>query len=198
MCNLRGLLMLKLNRGDQAKACFMEALALDVKCYDAFEQLVGGEMMTVNEGTPPPLFRYPLLPQLFSAEWEFVQSLAYKEQTPEDAEFVCLVYTSRLRKYKHAEEHALTRRRLVEEFGLSDNPDVLYSFADALYAQFRWSDCYAITSRYELFCCAVGNSALMLLQNIRLGSGAHSHNAFTYCLYASSTPFTLEALHTRA
>lgn len=129
MCNLRGLLMLKLNRGDQAKACFMEALALDVKCYDAFEQLVGGEMMTLEE------------------EWEFVQSLAYKEQTPEDAEFVRLVYTSRLRKYKHSTEHALTRRRLVEEFGLSDNPDVLFSFADALYAQFRWSDCYAITSR---------------------------------------------------
>jgi hypothetical protein len=56
MCNLRGLLMLKLNRGDQAKACFMEALALDVKCYDAFEQLVGGEMMTLEEGALPPLF----------------------------------------------------------------------------------------------------------------------------------------------
>lgn len=50
MCHLRGLLMLKLNRGDQAKHCFMEALALDVKCYDAFEQLVSGEMMTPEEG----------------------------------------------------------------------------------------------------------------------------------------------------
>lgn len=43
--------MLKLNRGDQAKQCFMEALALDVKCYDAFEQLISGEMMTPDEGT---------------------------------------------------------------------------------------------------------------------------------------------------
>ena len=42
--------MLKLNRGDQAKQCFMEALALDVKCYDAFDQLVTGEMMTPDEG----------------------------------------------------------------------------------------------------------------------------------------------------
>jgi hypothetical protein len=50
--------MLKLNRGDQAKACFMEALALDVKCYDAFEQLVGGEMMTLEEGALPPLLDY--------------------------------------------------------------------------------------------------------------------------------------------
>ena len=44
--------MLKLNRGDQAKHCFMEALALDVKCYEAFEQLVSGEMMTPIEGKP--------------------------------------------------------------------------------------------------------------------------------------------------
>ncbi|KAI0267660.1 hypothetical protein BC834DRAFT_968598 [Gloeopeniophorella convolvens] len=153
MCNLRGLLMLKLNRGEQAKLCFMEALALDVKCYDAFEQLVGGEMMTLEE------------------EWDFVRSLAYKEQTPEDAEFVRLMYTSRLRKYKHAEEHALTRRRLVEEFGLSDNPDVLFSFADALYAQFRWSDCYAITSR----------------------SNTHANDASAHCVHAPFAPFTFKA-----
>ena len=51
MCNLRGLLMLKLNRGDQAKHCFMEALALDVRCYEAFEHLVNGEMMTPEEGS---------------------------------------------------------------------------------------------------------------------------------------------------
>ncbi|KAF8828845.1 hypothetical protein HHX47_DHR3000022 [Lentinula edodes] len=129
MCHLRGLLMLKLNRGDQAKNCFMEALALDVKCYDAFEQLVSGEMMTPEE------------------EWEFVQGLAYASQTPQDAAFIQLIYTTRLRKYKHAEEHALTRQRLVEEYGLGDNPDVLFSFADALYANFRWSDCFVITTR---------------------------------------------------
>ena len=28
----------------------MEALTLDVKCYEAFEQLVNGEMMTPDEG----------------------------------------------------------------------------------------------------------------------------------------------------
>lgn len=47
----------------------------------------------------------------------------------------------------HAEEHALTRTRLVDEYGLGDNPDVLYSFADALYLQFRWADCFVVTSR---------------------------------------------------
>lgn len=43
--------MLKLNRSDQAKMCFLEALALDVKCYDSFEQLINGEMMSTDEGT---------------------------------------------------------------------------------------------------------------------------------------------------
>lgn len=76
-----------------------------------------------------------------------MQSLAYKEQTPADAEFVRMIYTSRLRKYKHGEEHAIARRKLVEDYGLGDNPDVLYSFADALYSQFRWADCRVITSR---------------------------------------------------
>ena len=145
MCNLRGILMLKLNRGDQAKLCFMEALTLDVKCYDAFEQLVSGEMMTPDEGMPPFLSSLPL-PHL-DLEWEFVQGLAYASQTPQDAAFVQLIYTSRLRKYKHNVEHALTRQRLVDEFGLGDNPDVLFSFADTLYAEFRWADCLAITSR---------------------------------------------------
>ncbi|PPQ91029.1 hypothetical protein CVT25_013954 [Psilocybe cyanescens] len=129
MCHLRGILMLKLNRGEQAKQCFMEALALDVKCYDSFEQLVSSEMMTPDE------------------EWEFVQGLAYAAQAPEDAQFVQLIYTARLRKYKHHTEHALTRTRLVDEYGLGDNPDVLFSFADALYSSFRWADCFTMTSR---------------------------------------------------
>jgi hypothetical protein len=42
--------MLKLNRSEIAKQCFMEALALDIKCYDAFEQLVSREIMTAEEG----------------------------------------------------------------------------------------------------------------------------------------------------
>ena len=76
-----------------------------------------------------------------------MQTLAYREQTPSDSEFIRMLYTSRLRKYKHAEEHATARRKLVEDYGLGDNPDVLYSFADALYSQFRWADCFVITSR---------------------------------------------------
>lgn len=137
--------MLKLNRGDQAKQCFMEALALDVKCFEAFDQLVTGEMMTSDEGNA----YYQFSNHCFTVcvEWEFVQGLSYSQQTPQDAEFVQLIYTTRLRKYKHVKEHTLTRQKLVDEYKLGDNPDVLFSFADALYTNFRWADCFTITSR---------------------------------------------------
>lgn len=64
-----------------------------------------------------------------------------------DAEFIRLIYTARLRKYRHTAEHQAVRTKLVEEYGLGDNPDVLFSFADSLYAAFRWADCFAITER---------------------------------------------------
>jgi anaphase-promoting complex subunit 6 len=37
----------------------------------------------------------------------------------------------------------------MEEYNLAENPDVLFGHADSLYAQYRWADCFAITSRYE-------------------------------------------------
>jgi hypothetical protein len=48
---------------------------------------------------------------------------------------------------KHRDEIALARKRLSEEFGLGDNCDLLYTLADSLYNQFRWADCFAVTSR---------------------------------------------------
>lgn len=69
------------------------------------------------------------------------------QQVPEDADFVRLVYTIRLKKEKHVPEMALSRQRLVEEYGMNENPDVLFSFAEAMYAQYRWEDAFAITSR---------------------------------------------------
>ncbi|KAG8740782.1 anaphase promoting complex subunit cdc16 [Ceratobasidium sp. 414] len=129
MCYLRGLLMLRLNRADRAKECLLEALALDVKCYEAFELLIGGEMMGVDE------------------EWALVEGLAYRDQAQEQAEFVKLMYTTRLKKFKHSAEIDAARRRLMEEYNLAENPDVLFGHADSLYAQYRWADCFAITSR---------------------------------------------------
>lgn len=52
LCHLRGLIHLHLNSGGiRAKECFLEALSLDVRCFEAFEALVDGNMLTVDEGS---------------------------------------------------------------------------------------------------------------------------------------------------
>jgi anaphase-promoting complex subunit 6 len=91
-----------------------------------------------------------------------VQHLSYSTQTPDDAEFVQLIYTSRLRKDKHQREQELTRMRLVDDYGLGDNPDVLFSFAEALYVRFRWAECFAITSRWVSFTLSTFSSRLIV------------------------------------
>lgn len=93
---------------DLAKEAFMEALTRDVKCFESYEMLVGSEMMTNDEGEPSvrgsclyfesrkgalQLTHLPLDP-----EWDFIQSLPYHSQTEEDAEFIRMMYTVRLKK----------------------------------------------------------------------------------------------------
>jgi len=50
MCHLRGVLYMRLNRVERAKKCFLEALALDVKCFESFNTLIQCQMLTVEEG----------------------------------------------------------------------------------------------------------------------------------------------------
>lgn len=50
MCFLRGILYLRLSSMALAKESFIEALVIDVKNYDAFREIVEGQMMTAAEG----------------------------------------------------------------------------------------------------------------------------------------------------
>lgn len=43
---------------------------------------------------------------------------------------------------------AAARQILVSKYGMSENPEVLLAFADTLYSQFRYADCFAITTLY--------------------------------------------------
>ncbi|GAA5969752.1 hypothetical protein JCM11641_008031 [Rhodosporidiobolus odoratus] len=122
--HLRGLIHLHLKATDLAKSAFKEALERDVKCFEAFEMLVGGEMMTTEE------------------EWEFVQGLPFHAQTEDDAEFIRMMYT-----LSNSSDHLIARQRLTDDFGLGDDPDVLFSKADELFSGMRWADCYKLTTR---------------------------------------------------
>lgn len=48
---------------------------------------------------------------------------------------------------KHHEEITVARQRLTEDYGLGDDPDVLFGRADELYSGMHFAECYKITSR---------------------------------------------------
>ncbi|GAA5868417.1 hypothetical protein JCM3774_003289 [Rhodotorula dairenensis] len=121
--HLRGLIHLHMKANDLAKEAFMEALSRDVKCFEAFEMLVGGEMMSNDE------------------EWDFIQGLPFHAQTEDDAEFVRMMYT-----LSHQSDMTIARQRLAAEYGLGNDPDVLFSRADELHTAMRFAECYKITT----------------------------------------------------
>lgn len=82
------------------------------------------------------------------SEWDFIQSLNYREQlAEEDAEFVKLVYTSRLNKTLYGKEISAARRRLRDEYSLGANSDIWVAAAEDLFAKYKFEECYLITSR---------------------------------------------------
>jgi hypothetical protein len=93
------------------------------------------------------------------------------------------MYISRLRKHAHTDEHTTARRLLVDRFGLGDNPDVLWAFADALYTQFQWADCFAVTERLVFQLSVLKCRLLIETQDIGPGGLTYSDNASAYRMY---------------
>lgn len=50
IAHLRGIIYLQLKSDDKAKLAFMEAVSIDIKCYESFDMLVKAQMMTPDEG----------------------------------------------------------------------------------------------------------------------------------------------------
>ena len=92
--------MLRMGRAKDGQESLMEALAIDYKNFDAFEALVGGEMMTIDEGNSPVITDYGLTSRELNEEWEFIQGLQYHHDDPYASEFVRSIYTVRLKKVK--------------------------------------------------------------------------------------------------
>ena len=44
----------------------------------------------------------------------------------------------------------IARQRLTQEFGLGDDPDVLFGLADELYTGMKFAECYKVTTKYVL------------------------------------------------
>ncbi|KAJ3081737.1 anaphase promoting complex subunit cdc16, partial [Quaeritorhiza haematococci] len=129
--HLCGLLYSTLNSTDRAKACFREALQIDSRCFEAFQALIGNHMLTGEE------------------ERQLLESLDFEASCGSDADLVRLLYQSKLKKYGQTAHFFDTGLdTLVSKYhGLSENPDVMFARAEAMYMQCKFKKCFELTSR---------------------------------------------------
>ncbi|KAG7786273.1 hypothetical protein KL910_004306 [Ogataea haglerorum] len=122
MCYLRGLAYSKQNNFDRAKECYKEAVLVDVKCFEAFNELISNHLMSPDE------------------EWELLSELNF-DDADNNNELVKLLYTTRLNKYKNMTTFEEAEQRLKEEYNLGENLDILLSRADLLFIQCKFQQC---------------------------------------------------------
>lgn len=137
MCYLRGLCYAKQNAFDRAKECYKNAVLIDVRCFEAFDQLMKNSLMSPGE------------------EWEFLDSLNFDRtqvdpgdpsSAPEAADFTRNLYITRLSKYARPEEFSTAIETLSTHYRLSENPDVVLSKAELLSTSSCYEPALALTS----------------------------------------------------
>lgn len=135
MCYLRGICFAKQNSYDRAKECYMDAVRIDVQCFEAFDQLMRNCLLPPDE------------------EWDFLESLDFDaittngtDTSQEAAQFAKMLYTTRLSKYKNPAEFSNAVESLSQHYNLDTNPDLLLSKAELLFTQCRFKQALAITT----------------------------------------------------
>ncbi|KAL9024913.1 MAG: hypothetical protein Q9196_006164, partial [Gyalolechia fulgens] len=135
MCYLRGICFAKQNSYDRAKECYMDAVRIDVQCFEAFDQLMKNSLLSPDE------------------EWTLLESLEFDSITTdgidtsqEAAQFAKMLYTTRLSKYKNPADFSNAVESLSQHYNLDSNPDLLLSKAELLFTQCRFKQALAITS----------------------------------------------------
>lgn len=142
MCYLRGLIYAKQNNFERARDCFKEAVLVDVKCFEAFDELISNHLLTPNE------------------EWDLLQCLNF-DDADNNNELVKMLYTTHINKYKNLNLYEDAKQRLKDEYDLGDNIDILLSEAELYFIKCKFQECLAlctkIIERDELNISAVSN-----------------------------------------
>lgn len=125
MCYLRGLIFASQNNYDRAKLAFREAVLVDAKCYEAFNELVRNDYLLPAE------------------QWALVAQLRYLAAEDND-ELVRLLYTLRVSKYINVAEFEAAEAVLADEYRLGSNADVLLARTDLLYLRCSYDECLAV------------------------------------------------------
>ena len=122
LCYLRGLIFAAQNNLKKAKTAFKEAVLVDVKNYEAFESLISKNLISPEE------------------EWDLLLSLDFST-LGDNEEMIRYLYTLNVSKYIHQDVSKTAKQSLSDEYGLSNNIDILRYQIETLYSQCKFSEC---------------------------------------------------------
>lgn len=128
MCYLRGLIFASQTNFDRAKEAYQEAVMVDVKCYEAFHELIANDFLSPAE------------------QWDFMNQLNYADAEDND-ELVKLLYTTKLSKYMYKDRFEEAEAILKDEYRLGDNTDILLSRINNLYVRCNYDECSALCEK---------------------------------------------------
>lgn len=128
MCYLRGLIYSSQTNFERAKEAYQEAVMVDVKCFEAFNELINNDFLSPAE------------------QWEFINQLNYSDAEDND-ELVKLLYTTKLSKYMNLERFEEAETILKDEYRLGDNTDVLLSRVNSYYVRCNYDECCALCEK---------------------------------------------------
>jgi anaphase-promoting complex subunit 6 len=136
MCYLRGICYAKQNAFDRAKESYKQAVEIDIRCFEAFDQLMRNQLLSPAE------------------EWEFLRSLDFESiSTSEDSstmqeagDLTKMLYTMRMSKYSNSEKFRNTIETLETHYKLGNNHDVLLAKAETLFTGCKFSEALQLTT----------------------------------------------------
>ncbi|KAJ3389024.1 anaphase promoting complex subunit cdc16 [Entophlyctis sp. JEL0112] len=134
---MKGTVQKTLGNNDEAKKMWLEALKADARCFDAFQALIHGCLLTFDE------------------ESRLLQSLAIRKCVDEsDVELVTLLYQVQLKVYGKMPQISADLKKLEDFYGLKNNATIMYARAVLLAMQSRPSEAVEVTERL-VNCCVV-------------------------------------------
>lgn len=124
LCFLRGKIYAAQNSITKAKESFKEALLVDVKNFEAFEELTSRNLLTPRE------------------EWDLIEALELDFSVLDDnQEMIKNLYMLRLSKYLNGEKSSSARKELIRENNLESNVDIMRYQVETYHTQCKFSKC---------------------------------------------------------
>ncbi|KAJ3120755.1 anaphase promoting complex subunit cdc16 [Nowakowskiella sp. JEL0407] len=127
LCFLCGVCFLKRSTPVRAKNCFVRALKVDVKCFEAYDRLMSLDMLTADE------------------EQELFNSLNFERDCGPASDFIKTLYQTKLKKIGVIPEIQRSIEILEDQYDLKSNLDVVLTKAQVEFLAFRFENCLKLT-----------------------------------------------------